>query len=262
MREKCGEEDTQVSARKLVSLLTPLLLHQTVALAVAFVLRLCADQYGLPYDAALVVLIGNLLVLPIAAWMHWRDSRRAVLSETGRSEKEAVSGRRAVPGMQSLPERKDCESEADTRSRLTRRQVLFGAICFIGGGALNIAWSSVLNLLQLQEHFSNQVQEQLLATSLLLQIVGLGIAAPIAEELIFRGLTYRRMRQFFPVWMSAVLSALLFAVYHGNPIQMIFAFPLAIVLALIYEHGKLFIFPVLFHMGSNLTAIFLQILLR
>lgn len=253
-----------MSARKIISLLTPLLLHQAVALAVAFLFRLCADQYGLPYDAALVVLAGNLLVLPIAARMYRRDSRRTALSGAGGSGREATSGGRAVQGMQPMqpiPERKACGSETGTLPTPTRRQILFGAACFVGGGALNIAWSSALNLLQIQEHFSNQVQEQLLATSLIMQIVGLGIAAPIAEELIFRGLTYRRMRQLFPVWMSAVLSALLFAVYHGNPIQMIFAFPLAIVLALIYERGKLFIFPVLFHMGSNLTAIFLQILL-
>ncbi len=209
---------------KCISLLTPLLLHQALMLAAALLFRICAEQFGLPYSETLAVLAGNLLVLPFAARMYRKDG----------------AGAAAVKKISVL---------------------LFGIICFAAGGVLNIAWSSILNLFQIQAHFSNQVQEQLLSANLIVQIIGLGIVAPITEELIFRGLTYRRMRQLFPVWAAVFLSALLFAVYHGNPIQMLFSFPMAVVLALVYEHGKLFLFPVLFHMGSNLTAIFLQILL-
>lgn len=245
--------------RKMISLVTPIVLHQAIALAVAFLFQLCAEQYGLPYDAALVVLVGNLIVIPFALRMYRRDGRERAASGVFLSDGSLLSenllfGRKSAPGKESGTGKLAAENAR-------QRQVLFGAACFIGGGLLNIIWSSVLNLLHIQAHFSNQTQEQLFATSLLVQIIGIGVVAPLAEELIFRGLTYRRMRQFFPVWMSAVLSALLFALYHGNVIQMIFAFPLAIVLALIYERGELFLFPLLFHMGSNLTAILLQLFL-
>lgn len=240
--------------RKLISLVTPIILHQAIALAVAFLFQLCADQYGLPYDATLVVLVGNLIVIPFAAQMYWRDSRERAVSGESLPDWSLLSGRETAPGKELGTGKLAVENARQWQV------LLFGAVCFIGGGVLNVVWSGVLNLLQIQARFSNQVQEQLFAADLILQIVGLGVVAPIAEELIFRGLTYRRMRQFFPVWMSAVLSALLFALYHGNMIQMIFAFPLAIVLALVYERGKLFCFPLLFHMGSNLTAILLQIL--
>ncbi len=245
--------------RKILSMLTPLLLHQAVALAAAFVFRICAEQYAVPYDATLVVLVGNLIVIPIAARMYRRDgrdefsTRAAVHGETfsaGTAKPEKV----AVPGMECMPK--------TSVSGMGRWQAArFGLLCFIGGGALNLAWSSVLNLLQIQTRFSNQVQEQLLAANPILQVVGLGIVAPVAEELIFRGLTYRRMRRLFSVWAAVFLSALLFAVYHGNLVQMIFAFPMAIVLALVYERGKWLLFPLLFHMGSNLTAIFLTLFL-
>ncbi len=246
--------------RKIISLLTPVLLHQATALAAVFLFRVCADRYGLEYNATLAVLAGNLLVLPIAARMYRRDERIACASGGGSVfEPASVQGTRSVVGKKDRASGDMAGSMEGLTRGAKRHMLLFGAACFIGGGALNVAWSGILNLLHIQAHFSNQTQEQLLAANLLLQIVGLGIAAPVAEELIFRGLTYRRMRRMFPVWAAVVLSALLFAVYHGNPIQMIFAFPMAVVLALVYEHGKLFIFPVLFHMGSNLTAIFLQI---
>ena len=232
--------------RKIISLLTPMLLHQATALAAVFLFRVCADQYGLEYNATLAVLVGNLLVLPIAARIYRRDR-----------QSETLSGAKTSGEMIS-PEA-GCEEKTSAPGVIRRQAVLFGILCFVGGGTLNVAWSGILNLLRIQAHFSNQTQEQLLAANLLLQTIGLGIAAPVAEELIFRGLTYRRMRQMFPLWAAVLLSSLLFAVYHGNPIQMIFSFPMAVVLALVYEHGKLFVFPVLFHMGSNLTAIFLQI---
>ncbi len=232
--------------RKTLSLLTPILLHQAIALAVAFLFGVCRNQYGIETDAAFAVLIGNLLVIPFAARMYRKDMRQTAPSEA--SER---------------PQAGDCQTEAPaSRTERRKRQIMFGVCCFAAGGVLNVIWSGVLYLARIQAHFSNQTQEQLFAANLIVQVIGLGIVAPIAEELIFRGLTYRRMRQMFPLWAAVFLSALLFAVYHGNSIQMIFAFPLAIVLALIYERGKLLIFPVLFHMGSNLTAIFLQILLH
>ncbi|MCD7882190.1 MAG: CPBP family intramembrane metalloprotease, partial [Lachnospiraceae bacterium] len=85
--------------------------------------------------------------------------------------------------------------------------------------------------------------------------LGPGLFVPIAEELIFRGLVYARMRIRLQVGSAAFFSALLFALYHGNPIQAIYAFPMAIVLALLYEHGGKLIYPILFHMGANLAAI-------
>ena len=119
-----------------------------------------------------------------------------------------------------------------------------------------MAWSGILNLIQIGEIFSNSTQEALLASEMVLQILGLGILVPIGEELIFRGLIYNRMKQMLSVKMSIFFSSLLFALYHGNPIQMIFSFPMALALTAVYEHGKLFLFPVLFHMGANLTAVF------
>jgi membrane protease YdiL (CAAX protease family) len=40
--------------------------------------------------------------------------------------------------------------------------------------------------------------------------------APFVEELVFRGMVYRWLTQRFSVWLSAILSALIFAVFHAG----------------------------------------------
>lgn len=42
-------------------------------------------------------------------------------------------------------------------------------------------------------------------------------AAPLAEEVVFRGLLYRALRAVWGPWPAALLSALLFALSHGEP---------------------------------------------
>ncbi|MDO4323426.1 MAG: CPBP family intramembrane metalloprotease [Lachnospiraceae bacterium] len=219
---------------EIFGLITPLLLHMMVSeLAVALL--------GSYLDPAACTTIASLLVIPAAFMMYRKDCGR-ISSEAGRRQ----SKRGFLQGEQT-----EC-----SKGRL----LCFGVFCFIAGGVLNILWSGLLNAMHIPDYFSNQTQEALLAGEMLLQVIGLGILVPVAEELVFRGLIYKRMKRFFSVRISVLLSAALFAVYHGNPIQMIFAFPMAIALAAVFEHGKLFIFPVLFHMGANLTAVFLNFL--
>ena len=175
-------------------------------------------------DTTLCTTLAAVLTIPIAVCMFYRDKKRGIATgNDGQSKK-----------------------------------ILFGIFCFLAGGILNMVWSGILNLIQIGEIFSNSTQEALLASEMALQIVGLGILVPIGEELIFRGLIYNRMKQMLSVKMSIFFSALLFALYHGNPIQMIFSFPMALALTAVYEHGKLFLFPILFHMGANLTAVFVN----
>ena len=132
-----------------------------------------------------------------------------------------------------------------------------GIACFVSGGILDRVWSQVLLWLRVQDYFSNQTQEQLLASQLAVQIIGLGILVPVAEELIFRGLLYARIRRTLPVWASVLTASVIFALYHGNMIQILFAFPMAIILTLLYEKGKWISYPILFHMGVNLTTVVL-----
>ena len=218
----------------LILVFIPVFLHMIGSMAGS----LLGEMLGRGQDSTFCTTVTSLLVIPVAWWMYRSDRRR--MAVCGKADPLKESGR----------------TEACLKNR-----VLFGVFCFAGGGVLNIAWSTILNLLKITGSFSNETQQALLAGQAVLQILGLGILVPLAEELVFRGLMYGRMKRLMPVKLAALLSALLFALYHGNPIQIIFAFPMALVLTAVYEHGKLFVFPILFHMGANLTAVLLNFFL-
>jgi len=59
------------------------------------------------------------------------------------------------------------------------------------------------------------------------------IAAPISEELLFRGVIQKHMQKVLPVTLAVVLQALLFGIYHGNIVQGIYTFVIGLLLGLI-----------------------------
>ena len=89
----------------------------------------------------------------------------------------------------------------------------------------------------------------------LVQIIGLGIVIPIAEELMFRGILYKRFRERQGFWYSALWSALLFSFIHSNTTQMIYAFPLGVLLSYLYEKFGSFRAPVVLHILLNTGSV-------
>ena len=80
------------------------------------------------------------------------------------------------------------------------------------------------------------------------------LLAPIAEELIFRGLTLHFARKVMPVRISIIFSALLFGLYHGNLIQGIYAFVAGMILAYIVTRTGRLLPAVFLHIVINLSA--------
>lgn len=62
-----------------------------------------------------------------------------------------------------------------------------------------------------------------------------GVVAPFVEELVFRGLLYRWLRERIGFWGAIIISAFAFSVLHGIPGLIPAIAALGVVLALIYE---------------------------
>ena len=206
-----------------------------------FVTELVAAISGNVLDSSSRVLLSSLLVMPAALYMYRSDEKK---------NENQDNGKRKTGGNTDGERKRDAGYRAESA-----RCILCCVLCFAAGGLLNLGWSGLLSFLKIQQHFSNAAQEAMLSGQILIQILAMGIFAPLTEELIFRGLLYRRMRKLLSAGQSVILSSLLFAVYHGNVIQMVFAFPMAVILTLLYEKSGKFRYPFLFHMGCNLTAI-------
>lgn len=101
-----------------------------------------------------------------------------------------------------------------------------------------------------------EVSEALFASGIWLQIAVLGIFVPIVEELMFRGLIYRRLKLYMGWRHAVLLTALGFGIYHGNAVQGIYAFCLSLILILLYERMGTIAAPIAGHMAVNLTSVF------
>ena len=85
--------------------------------------------------------------------------------------------------------------------------------------------------------------------------VATAVGAPIVEELMFRGVIYRRLRRMAGVIPSAIIVSLLFGVYHGNWIQAPYAFLLGLACVYVYERYKSIIAPMILHGTANFVAV-------
>ena len=80
------------------------------------------------------------------------------------------------------------------------------------------------------------------------------VVAPVAEELVFRGLVYTRLRRALPVAAACLIQSLLFGLMHGVAIWILYAAFLAVVMTVIFErYGSLWA-SIAFHVAMNLVG--------
>ena len=112
---------------------------------------------------------------------------------------------------------------------------------------------SLLHITELSKSFADVAGQQFMVPiwqGLLL----FGVVSPLAEEIVFRGVIYNRLKKYFPVWIAILTSAVLFGGYHGNLVQGIYGFLLGTVIAWLYEVTGKFRIPVMFHAFANISV--------
>lgn len=128
--------------------------------------------------------------------------------------------------------------------------VLMGVAAAIAGNNM----ITMSGLEQSSEAFV-EVNQVLTAGSFGLQILGVGILVPIVEELLFRGIIYKRMKEIMPTLQAGISCALLFGVLHANIVQGIYGFCIGILMCLVYERFHSLIAPILMHVSANLVVV-------
>ena len=88
-----------------------------------------------------------------------------------------------------------------------------------------------------------------------LKFVTLCILVPIAEELVYRGMLYKRLKEYNEMTIAAYIAALAFGVVHMNLVQGIYATIAAVILIFVYEKYKTILAPIFLHMVINLMAL-------
>lgn len=82
-----------------------------------------------------------------------------------------------------------------------------------------------------------------------------GLLAPLAEEMVFRGAILRTLLRWKEnPWIGIVISAVLFAVIHMNPAQMPHAFLIGLLLGWMYYRTDSIVPGVVYHWVNNTVA--------
>lgn len=142
------------------------------------------------------------------------------------------------------------------REGLSLYPVTGAVVCaaFLLGVGLNPLVSLLLDVLPLPESWldayaeSAAIMEKGHPVVIFLASV---VAAPVSEELAFRGLVYTRFKRAMPMWLAAILSSVLFGLLHGTLVWALYAALLGVLMTWIYERGKSVWASIAFHLGFN-----------
>lgn len=118
--------------------------------------------------------------------------------------------------------------------------------------------NGLLVRLSLTSEKYDKVEEIQYSVPIWLGILLYGLISPVVEEIVFRGLTYHRMRRFFGIPACVIVSALLFGGFHANLPQFIYGTAMGMLMALCYEWADTFAAPLVFHMAANLLIFLLS----
>lgn len=81
------------------------------------------------------------------------------------------------------------------------------------------------------------------------------IAAPIVEELIFRGFLFGRLNYKYGFWIATLLPSILFGALHSDPVG---AFVFGVFMTLIRVKYDSILAPIIVHMANNTFAVVLD----
>ncbi len=125
---------------------------------------------------------------------------------------------------------------------------------------LGIFTAVTLNVLLILSGFTGssetfgEVADKQFAVPFGIGILLYGIVSPLAEEVVFRGLVYNRMRRNGMYVIPAMLiSSMLFGAYHFNIVQAVYGTLMGLLIVWVYERYGGFLYPVVFHAAANIV---------
>jgi uncharacterized protein len=146
--------------------------------------------------------------------------------------------------------------------------VAIGVGVGVGGTLVAYLLNGVLAaLLGAEDPVEQQLLQDVLAggAATFLAVVAAVVMAPIAEEVLFRGLMFQALRRRLGLWPAALLSSLAFTLVHveiltSQPVALAGLFVLGVVFAWSFHRSGSLVVPILAHAVFNGVSLSLAIL--
>ena len=135
--------------------------------------------------------------------------------------------------------------------------LVFG--CLQIGGYLE--WMESLGVPTVQDSVK-LLQDETDASVIGLMVFAAVVAAPLCEELVFRGYVYPVLKKFSGAWPAAISSSLVFACAHGSLTALLPLFLFGLLLTWVYERTGSLWAPVAAHFWFNGATVIYQLSAR
>ena len=152
------------------------------------------------------------------------------------------------------------------------RGLIIILLLFISGICLQLFSTGILNIIDMYNPELLNSYKEMSKTSFsldngILRVITVMLISPIAEELIFRGITLNSIWRAFsqmsennsPV-PAIILSSVLFGLYHGNIVQFCYALPAGGLLALLCVWSSSVLPGIFLHIVINISSYFTDML--
>ncbi|HOQ17869.1 MAG TPA: type II CAAX endopeptidase family protein [Defluviitaleaceae bacterium] len=147
-------------------------------------------------------------------------------------------------------------------TNFTKPKMSLLALSAIIGIALNLAVGLIISLTGAETYFPEheEVINSIVGELAIQNIIVTAITAPLFEEILFRGLIFRQVKKSFPVAAAVIIQSILFALLHGNTLQMLYTFILGVSAALVCQWGDSLWNAIVLHIFYNGTSLILTII--
>ena len=127
----------------------------------------------------------------------------------------------------------------------------------LAGASLGMAVNNVIAMTPLIEASAGfqSANQAFFAGGVVFELLGSCLVIPIAEELLFRGVVYKRLKLYFGVTPALIGSALIFGIMHVNLVQFLYAAVIGLLLAFVLEKTGKLSMAVFGHIAANLVAV-------
>lgn len=120
---------------------------------------------------------------------------------------------------------------------------------------INIATNLIpgFNINQVQELGFDNISRQY---EFILAFIVLVVAVPVAEEILFRGFLFGKLKKIVPIWVAILMTSIVFATMHGAWNVAVDTFALSIVLCILRQITDSIWPSILLHMAKNSIAFY------
>lgn len=228
-------------AYKIWGIVYPIGMYYVISSLVYFVLELLL---GTAYESYMLrQLISAAATIPFI-WTFYRQDK---------SVEETIYGKRRL-----VPRHMADDMVQENVSFL--HAAADGVLSLIAGAALGIGINNLIAmtpLIDLSAGFK-EANSAFFAGKVFYELLGSCLIIPIAEELLYRGIVYKRLRLYAGVEAAVVLSAVIFGAMHFNLVQFVYAGILGILLAFLLKWTGFLYTAVLAHCAANVAAVVRQ----